>query len=184
MRKILFVIFVAVLALSVGCGKQRASEKSASSEGSTTSGQLNSADRDFVMNAAKGGKAEVELGRVASERATNPAVKQFAEKMVTDHTVADNNLQQVAQAKGITLPDEIPDEESRFKQQLTQMNGPEFDREYMQHMVNDHQKDVSEFQREASQAQDPDVKNFAASTLAIIRQHLELAESTEKRLKK
>jgi putative membrane protein len=136
------------------------------------------------MNAAKGGKAEVELGRIASERATNPAVKQFAEKMVTDHSDANNKLQQVAQAKGITLPDELPTEDASIKQRLTQMNGPEFDREYMQHMVQDHQKDVSEFQNEAAQAQDPEIKNFAASTLPTLKQHLQLAQTTEKKIQK
>jgi putative membrane protein len=196
MNRIFAIIFVAALAVSIGCGKQRASEKSAtgsesqnaqSTEGGASpggTGKLNSADQDFVLNVAKGGQAEVELGRVASERATNPSVKQFAEKMVTDHIAANSKLQQVAQAKGITLPNEAPDEENRLKQQLTQMNGPEFDRTYMQHMVQDHQKDVSEFQREASDAQDPDIKNFAASTLPTLKQHLELAQTTEKKLKK
>ncbi|MCU1284381.1 MAG: outer membrane protein [Acidobacteriales bacterium] len=195
MKNIFALFLVAVLAISVGCSKTKGSESrnSSSSDSQAATGmgggdnsqsasnsQLSDQDRSFIMNAAKGGKAEVELGSMANQQGANSVVKQFGQKMVTDHTDIDNRLQQIAQQKGVTLPTDLPEDAQSLKQQLSQAQGQQFDRSYMQNMVQDHQKDIAEFQKEASQGQDPDVKNFATTTLPILQEHLQLAQSALK----
>ncbi|MCU1306411.1 MAG: outer membrane protein [Acidobacteriaceae bacterium] len=199
MKSIFLLFLIAVLSLAVACNKTRGNEKNASTSSDSQSaqstgapdqsasqagGQMNSADHEFVMNAAKGGKAEVELGNLASQNASNPAVKQFGQRMVSDHTQANNRLQQIAQQKGMSLPDDLPDDAKQLKDRLTQEKGVQFDRTYMQNMVQDHQKDVAEFQQEADQGQDPDIKNFAATTLPVLKQHLLLAQSDLSKIQK
>ncbi|MCU1311325.1 MAG: outer membrane protein [Candidatus Angelobacter sp.] len=199
MKNIFLLSLIAVLSLSVACNKTRGNEKNATSSesqpaqgtsgsdqsaNSQAGGQMSSADHEFVMNAAKGGKAEVELGNLAAQNASNPAVKQFGQRMVSDHTQANNRLQQIAQQKGMSLPDDLPDDAKQLKDRLTQEKGVQFDRTYMQNMVQDHQKDVAEFQQEADQGQDPEIKNFAATTLPVLKQHLQLAQTDLSKLQK
>ncbi|OUL18648.1 DUF4142 domain-containing protein [Nostoc sp. 106C] len=138
---------------------------------------LSSADRQFVTEAAQGGLAEVQLGQLASQRGASNAVKQFGQRMVQDHSQANNQLQQLATQKGMTLPTGIGNENEKVRQQLSKLSGTSFDRQYMNHMVQDHVKDVSLYQRQAQQGQNPDLKAFAAQTLPILQQHLQQARS-------
>lgn len=137
---------------------------------------LSHADRSFVEKAAKGGMAEVELGKFAQERASSEQVKQFAAKMVEDHSKANEALRSLAQAKGVTMPAGPGLEENHEMSRLSKLTGADFDREYMKHMVKDHQKDVKEFRKEADKAKDADVKGFASNTLPTLQEHLKLAE--------
>jgi len=201
MKKVFVVILIAVFSTTIACNRSSSSERGGSTgesqapqgtqgmganqaESSQGGAQMSSADHNFLMNAAKGGKAEVELGTLASQQATNPAVKQFGERMVKDHTEANNKLQQIAQQMGMTMPNDLPDDAKQLKEKLTNMKGHEFDLTYMQNMVEDHQKDVAEFQREADQGQDPDIKNFAATTLPTLKEHLQLAQTDLSKIKK
>ncbi|MBD2214017.1 DUF4142 domain-containing protein [Nostoc linckia FACHB-104] len=145
----------------------------------TTAGQnnLSSADRTFMTEAAQGGLAEVQLGQLASERAASNTVKQFGQRMVQDHSQANTQLQQLATQKGVTLPKTINQENEQVRQRLTKLSGANFDREYINHMVKDHEKDVSLYQREAQEGQDPDLKAFAAQTLPILQEHYQQAQS-------
>ena len=138
------------------------------------------ADDHFVMDVAHAGMAEVELGRMATEKASKDDVKKFGQRMVDDHTKANDQLKQIATSKGVNLPTELDRSTQREMDRLNKLSGAEFDREYMKHMVSDHKKDVSEFKSEANRAKDPSVKQFAATTLPTLQQHLELAQSTEK----
>ncbi|MBR8840202.1 MAG: DUF4142 domain-containing protein [Stigonema ocellatum SAG 48.90 = DSM 106950] len=145
----------------------------------TQSGQtsLSSSDRKFITQAAEGGLAEVQLGELASQRGSSDAVKQFGQRMVQDHTQANNQLQQLAAQKNVTLPKGIGKENQKVKQKLSKLSGASFDRAYINDMVQDHTKDVSSFQRQAQQAQDPDLKAFATQTLPILQEHLQMARS-------
>ena len=134
-----------------------------------------SSDNEFVTKAAGGGLAEVQLGQLAAQKASNPDVKQFAQKMVDDHSRANDELKNVASQKNVTLPTDLPPEEQQLRDRLQNMSGQEFDRTYMRHMVQDHAKDVAEFQREATRGQDNDVKQFASKTLPVLQQHLKMA---------
>jgi len=134
-----------------------------------------SEDIEFVLDAAKGGMAEVELGKLAAERAQNAEVKKFAERMVTDHSKAGDELKSLAQSKGIRLPEEIEAKDRALLTRLSKLNGAAFDRAYMQAMVSDHVKDVNEFKKEANSGRDPQVKSFASNTLPTLEEHLQHA---------
>jgi len=146
-------------------------------------GSLASGDRKFIEKAAKGGMAEVELGKLAQDKASSDQVKHFAKRMVDDHTKANDELKKLASSKNVTLPTELDRGERREIDKLAKKSGADFDREYMKHMVSDHKNDVSEFKSEAKSAKDADIKNFASSTLPTLEQHLDLAKSTESAVK-
>jgi putative membrane protein len=136
-------------------------------------------DRNFLMDAAMGGMLEVELGRVATQRGTSDAVKQFGQRMVDDHSKANTELMSLASSKGITLPTTL---DEKHQEQVTKMSGlskAEFDRTYAKVMVSDHEKDVSEFEKESTKGVDPDLKAFASKTLPTLQEHLQLARSLE-----
>jgi putative membrane protein len=140
---------------------------------------VSSGDRKFVEKAAQGGMAEVQLGQLAAQRAQSDEVKQFAQRMVSDHSAANDKLKQLATQKGITVPTDLDSSSRREYDKLQKLSGAKFDREYMSNMVSDHKKDVKEFQSEAKSAKDPDIKSFAASTLPTLQDHLKMAQSAE-----
>jgi putative membrane protein len=130
-----------------------------------------------MKEAAQGGEAEVQLGQLAQQKAESPDVKAFGQRMVDDHTKANDQLKQVASQKGVTLPSQPDSKDKAEKARLEKMSGAQFDKAYMNYMVSDHKKDVADFQKEASHASDPDVKNFAQTTLPTLQSHLQQAES-------
>ena len=140
---------------------------------------LDSADKTFVRKAAQGGMAEVELGKLAAERAASPQVKKFGERMVADHTKANQELKEMAGRKNIPLPESVDAKDEATKQKLASLSGEEFDRAYMSDMVKDHTQDVSEFKHETTSAKDPEVKQFATKTLPTLEQHLKVAKQIE-----
>ena len=133
-------------------------------------------DPSFVNKAAQGGKAEVTLGQLASQKASNQKVKDFGQRMVTDHSKAAQQLTGIAQKKSITPPSSMTSEDQALYKKLQGMSGSEFDKTYMEAMVKDHQKDIDEFQREADSGKDSDVKSFASETLPTLREHLQMAK--------
>jgi putative membrane protein len=135
-------------------------------------------DMAFVKEAAIGGMAEVELGKIATEKAANSDVKQFGQRMVADHSKANDELKQWAQTKNVTLPAEIDAKHKATRDRLAKLSGDAFDKAYMREMLTDHQHDVSAFKREASAGKDADLKAWAAKTLPTLQEHLKLAQST------
>jgi putative membrane protein len=150
-----------------------------SSQSSMGATSLSSGDRKFIEKAAEGGMAEVQLGKLATQKAGADQVKQFGQRMVDDHSKANDQLKQVASSKNVTLPTDVDKSTKREMDKLSKLSGADFDREYMKNMVSDHKKDVSDFKSEASRAKDPDVKQFAASTLPTLQEHLQLAQSAQ-----
>lgn len=143
---------------------------------SKASAGMTTADNTFMKKAAEGGIAEVELGKLAAEKASNEQVKKFGQRMVDDHTKANNQLKDVAAQKHIDLPTEPSAKDKATKARLEKLSGEQFDRAYMSDMVKDHKKDVAEFARESQSSKDPAVKNFARETLPTLREHLKEAE--------
>lgn len=134
------------------------------------------ADTHFVKKAAEGGLAEVELGKLAEQKAGNEQVKKFGERMVNDHSKANEQLKDVAQQEHIELPSHLSAKDQATKVRLEKLSGAEFDHAYMNDMVKDHRVDVAEFAHESQSSKDPAVKNFARQTLPVLRQHLQIAE--------
>ncbi|MDQ3649348.1 MAG: DUF4142 domain-containing protein [Acidobacteriota bacterium] len=131
-------------------------------------------DLAFMNDAAPGGMAEVELGRLAVKQAASQEVKQFAERMIADHSKAGEELQQLAQQKKVMLPPEVNPKHKETMAKLSQLKGAEFDRKYVKAMVADHEKDVTAFESVAKGAVDADVKAFAAKTLPTLKAHLQM----------
>jgi putative membrane protein len=129
------------------------------------------------MEARKGGMAEVELGRLAAQIAQSDAVKQFAQRMITDHGKSNDELTSLARSKKVTLPSDVGATHKATKDRLAGLSGAAFDRAYMQEMVADHQKDVNAFRAESESGKDPEVKAWAAKTLPTLQSHLQMAQA-------
>lgn len=138
-----------------------------------------SSDSDFVMKAAQGGMEEVELGQMAATQAASADVKQFGQRMASDHSKANDELKMAAQKSGATVPTELSKKQQADKAKLAKLNGAAFDKAYMTMMVSDHKEDIAEFEKEAKSGTDPDIKAFASKTLPTLKEHLELAEQVE-----
>jgi len=139
-----------------------------------------SADQQFMMKAAQGGLAEVEMGKLAKDHASSQNVKDFGQNMVDDHSKANDELKDLASKKNVTLPTDVDAKDKATMDRLSALNGAAFDKAYMRHMVSDHKKDISEFQKEASSGSDTDVKSWASKTLPTLQHHLQMAEDAAK----
>jgi len=142
-----------------------------------TQNSLSLTNRRFITEAAQGGRAEVDLGRLASQRGLNREVKQYGQRMVLDHTQANNELKELTNQKGINLPPGIGQENSTVKVRLSKLYGAAFDEAYMNQMVADHNQDVSLFERQSQRGDDRDLRDWVAKTLPNIQEHLRLANS-------
>jgi putative membrane protein len=168
--------------------------------------QLSSSDEKFITEACRGGKTEVKMSKLAVDRAQNSQVKQFAQRMIDDHTKSDTELKQLASSKGVTLPDKeehtstttgdtdrtqvrektdgahSDKDMAEFKrewQKLESATGAEFDRQYVNMSLKCHEKAVKEFEKASKSAEDSEVKAFAAKTLPTLREHLTQVRSLQ-----
>lgn len=146
-----------------------------SSMNTQSAAKLTPHDKQFMDQAAQGGLAEVELGQMASEKASSPQVKAFAERMVRDHTKANDQLKEVASQDGITLPDNLDTKDRMLKERLSKASGQSFDALYMRNMVKDHKTDVADFTQECKSS-NSNVAQFAQKTLPVLKSHLREAE--------
>jgi putative membrane protein len=137
--------------------------------------QMSALDQAFVMDAAHGGMAEVRLGQLALQKSTNPEVKRFAQQMVQEHSMANEQLMRIVSQKGMTPPMNAGKYEAAMTR-LMQLSGTEFDRAYMNEAgVNSHLEAAAVYQRQVALGLDPDLKAFAAKTLPRVQGHLEMA---------
>ena len=142
-----------------------------SSTTNSKSATVSAQDKAFMQKAATGGNMEVQWGQWAAQNGQNADVKKFGNRMVADHSKANNELTALARKKGVAIKSE------KVKGKWTS------DKDYMAMMVKDHQGDWAEFQAEAKNGSDPDVKKFAADTSKVVQKHLELAKQTQSKLK-
>jgi putative membrane protein len=170
-RPALGFLFMALSVFGFGAA-QEAGAPTMSSPASSTS-----ADAKFLKEAADGGMAEVELGQLASEKASSSDVKQFGQRMVEDHGKANDELKQLATEKHVDLPAEPSAKHKATKARLEKLSGDQFDKAYMADMLKDHKKDVAAFEKESRSAKDPDIKSFATKTLPTLQAHMKQAQS-------
>jgi putative membrane protein len=147
--------------------------------GSSRAQTVNDADQQFMKEAATGGMAEVDLGRLAARKGKNAQVRSFGNRMVRDHSKANVELKSLARRKKIALPTSLTDEQKNEKANLMKLAGAEFDREYMRMMVEDHDKDVAAFQQKSSDAGDADLKAFVTKTLPVLQTHQKMAHDIQ-----
>ena len=136
----------------------------------------------FAANAAQGGMAEVEMGRMATQRAGDASVREFGARMVADHSRANSELKTIAGQKGNQLPVELNSEQKSEMDKLSKMSGAEFDQEYMSAMLKDHQTDVKDFDTQSKEGNDPEIKAFAGKTLPTLQQHLQMAQQAAQKV--
>jgi len=148
-----------------------------------TTGSMDPADSDFMTKAAQGGLAEVNMGNMAASKATNADVKAFGNRMVTDHSKANDELKQLAATKGVVLPGDVNDEQKKAMDSMSSKNGKDFDKAYMYDMVKDHETDVKEFEKASKSAKDADLKAWATKTLPTLQEHLKMAKDAQKKVK-
>ncbi|MBV8068296.1 MAG: DUF4142 domain-containing protein [Acidobacteriaceae bacterium] len=147
------------------------------SPGATTPGAAKADDRKFVKEAAIGGLMEVQLGKLAQEKASDENIKQFGQKMVDDHTKCNDELKQAAAKDNIPVPSSLDPKDQAKIDKMSKLSGTAFDKAYVKDQVKDHEKDIREFQAEAQGGSDPNVKAFASSTVPVLQQHLQLAKN-------
>ena len=147
-------------------------------QGADSARTLDSSDRKFVEDAAQGNLAEVAMGQLAQQRASHALVKAFGQRIMQDHGKANDDLKRVASGKGMQLPATMGRMHQNNADRLAKLSGAEFDRAYMKHMLDDHKKDISEFEKASKSAKDAEVKDFAARTLPTLKSHLQTAQTT------
>jgi len=149
----------------------------------TVSNMTGSSPNAFLTEAAQGGMAEVELGKLASQKSQNAEVKKFGQMMVTDHSAANTELKALAAKKNVTIPADMGSTHKSTMDSMSKLTGAEFDKEYVDHMVDDHEEDVSKFQKQADNSSDPDVKAFAMKTLPTLKKHLDAIKAIQAKMK-
>lgn len=147
-------------------------------------GKLSKPDLNFANESARGGLLEVELGKLAQEKAVDAEVKRFGQTMVQDHGKANQELQQWASQAGVTLPSGLTDKGMKLKEQLGKASGAEFDRRYVEAMVKDHDHDVPMFQRQGDKGDNPELRAWAKKTVPTLQGHQQMAHELQTKLQR
>ena len=144
------------------------------------SNQLNATDKQFLKMAADANMMEAHLGQMAEAQASAETVKNFGKTLDQDHTKSYSQLQQVATKDGESIPTGINVGQNKSIEQLMHMKGKSFDRSFVLHEIQDHQKAIAEFKREAQRGENPDLKSYAQQTLPVLENHLHQAQDLAK----
>ncbi|TBO41811.1 DUF4142 domain-containing protein [Pedobacter kyonggii] len=182
MKKLIYVFAISALVFQACNGGNKDAKESAdslnvakdSSTNAVATGGIavDEADAKFTTQAAVGGMAEVELGKLALEKSSNPQVKEFATMMVKDHGMANTELMAIAKQKNITLPSTVDDEHKKKMDDLSKKSGADFDKAYVDAMVSGHKSTLKLMEDELRDAKDADLKAFATKTAPIVQSHL------------
>jgi putative membrane protein len=203
---ILSVTFAAVLAIACGGdGRGTDANRPADPAAVGTAGDRDAANRelaarhkDWVEDRLVGGMTEVKLGELASQKGRDADVKAFGRMMVQDHTKAGEELKQFASKHNITAPADLDDEHRDKVERLSKLQGAEFDREYMNTMVDDHEKTVNALEdrldkegdndnprytaKKSDNTAESELNQWAANTIPTVRKHLERAREIDQKL--
>jgi len=139
-------------------------------------------DKKFLANAAQGDKNEIALSEVAEQKATNPAVKAFAEKMVREHKEMSESMKPFAEKWGINPPVEVDSDHQKELDKLNGLSGKDFDKEYMDQMVSDHSKALDAFTDEAKDTKDAKFKAAVLKGKTRVAAHKNMAYDLKKKL--
>ena len=166
---------LAALALAIGFSAQGA-DKQADAR------KVTGNDRHFITQATEDGHAEVALGKLAQQNGANKVVKDFGQRMVADHGKANEELAGIATKLGITPPSAPGAKHKADMKKLSKLKAADFDREYAEHMVKDHEKAVTLFEKEARNGEAPELKAFASKTLPVLQEHLKRAKAMQSQI--
>ncbi|WP_324673378.1 DUF4142 domain-containing protein [Hymenobacter sp. GOD-10R] len=140
-------------------------------------------DAEFMVNSAGQGMLELELSKLAQQKATTPAVKTFAAQLVQQHADMSNSLKSVADKKSIVLPTGLGADQQEQVKKLSNLGGTAFDKQYMETIVDAHKDDVDSFDDMSDDAYDGDIRGFAAKYLPVLKEHLTSAQQVQDQVK-
>jgi putative membrane protein len=183
------IIFASALAtasaVALGCNRDanRTDDKTVAGEdeeGGRAAGPLSESTREFILAAATDGLLEMEAAKLAESRAQTEPVRQFARMMAEHHARANEELAALARRKNVEVPKALDEKAQDRLDGLRDETGRDFDEEYLDFMIDEHQRVIREFERQAErEGEDPDVKGWASQTLPTLRTHLDQAKRTE-----
>lgn len=133
-------------------------------------------DKMFLRKAAEGGMAEVQLGQLAAQKGSSEQVKDFGQKMVTDHTKLNEKMQPIAEKMGVKPPSKLSKKDQKELDKLNTLSGTDFDKEYLTYMVKDHHQDLMEFRSEMQATQDPTLKTAVTEGEHVIDEHAQMVD--------
>jgi putative membrane protein len=139
-------------------------------------------DLKFIMDAAEGNLAEIRVGQLAKQRATNAEVKDFAQMMINDHTKANNELAQIAQRMGVTLPKDVAPYHRAAMAGMSRLSGAEFDRAYIKGQLGDHALTLDLLEMQEKSGKDPELRQFASRAKPMVLKHYEMARDLDEKM--
>ena len=182
------IVIASVSALIlVGCASQEPEESVTVGAGGPVAtpqtGQsgsyLGDQEQTFLKETAQSGLMEVQMGRLAAQKGQGQQVRQLGQKLVQDHSKANQELKLLAAQKNITLPTGLKTDHQSMISHLNNLEGAEFDAAFKKHALEHHQEDIQKFQTASQTAADADVKAFAQKTLPVLQEHLKMAQSIQ-----
>lgn len=141
------------------------------------------ASANFLVDAANGGMAEVQLGEVAIRKASDSRVKAYGTMMVQDHSMANDKVKNFASQRNVTLPDTTSNEKKKDMDNVMEKTGADFDKAFIKRMVNDHESTIKLFEKASEKVSDPEIKTFVDNTLPKLKMHLDSAKAIQKSLR-
>lgn len=179
MKKLLLTCFVFLFTLSISAQDNTGNKKDVKNE----TGKADEKTVEFVKEAASGGMMEVQLGKIAQDKGSSQAVKDFGALMVKDHSKANEELKALAKKNNITIPEKLMDKHKKHVDELSKLSGSEFDEEYIDMMQSDHKEDISKFEDASEDLTNADIKSFAKKTLPALKQHKQKVDQISKDMK-
>jgi putative membrane protein len=189
MKKIVLLAFLVAGGLTVqSCGSEKkdSTERAEEMNEQKVDDKMTSVSEDgteFAVKAANGSMLEIAAGKMAQEKGTSQAVKDFGAMMVKDHGKASEELKSIATNKNINLPSTMGEEQQKHVDELAKLSGKEFDKKYVDMMADDHEDDVDLFDKASKDLKDPDLKAFATQTASVVKGHLERITTIKKDMK-
>ena len=184
MKKIMIVFFSGCMLLACNSSSSNNQDSVDSAQNVNDSTNVVSDNTsDFATEAASGGMMEVQLGKLAQQKAANPRVKAFGEMMVKDHSKANDELKAIAARQNIALPDSMSNDKKDNMNDLSKKTGKDFDKAYMDMMVDDHKEDIDKFQKAAQNVKDTAVRAWASNALPVLQKHLDSAQAIQQAVK-
>ncbi|MNL21694.1 hypothetical protein D3C87_1429970 [compost metagenome] len=141
-------------------------------------------DSEFLVDQAEVNLAEIEIGKLAQTKGTNPEVKKFGKMLVDDHTKAASEVSALAQAKNFTLPTSLTEDGQEEYKKLNEKSGADFDKKFADMMIDGHEKAIKKLEEASKDAKDADVRTWASNNIAGLTAHLEHAKLLKQNLDK
>ncbi|MGV3560054.1 DUF4142 domain-containing protein [Larkinella arboricola] len=183
MKKLSLILFFLVSVWTAqSCNSTENKDSAEQAEEANEAKDMPEDDSEFAIKAASGGLMEVELGKLAEQKAQSKQVKDFGAMMVADHSKANEELKTLAASKNISIPATLSEDHQKHVDDLSKLSGAEFDKEYVRLMVDDHKEDIDLFKEASFDAKDPDIKAFAGKTLPTLQKHYDAVKAIQSSL--